>query len=163
MVIAWLALRNWGPPPPWLSPMIHPACLFAFFIFHLQLHNTSKNAIMSANAWAILIVLGLGMTVAVEIRLGKKEPPQNMRHDVIYQRPSRNVLTVEANKLPPNQTACRCFLCEMTFTSMGLAFIAPPLKSSLILTRRSTVRLMSRCKRLSKSLYMVEPPESTMF
>ncbi|TNN50747.1 hypothetical protein EYF80_039068 [Liparis tanakae] len=44
-----------------------------------------------------------------------------------------------------------------------LTFNLPPLSSSLIFSRASTVLLRSLCMRRPKSLNMVEPPESTMF
>lgn len=44
-----------------------------------------------------------------------------------------------------------------------LTFNLPPLSSSLIFSRASTVLFRSLCSRLPKSLNMVEPPESTMF
>lgn len=100
------------------------------------------------------------------------------------------ILTVDASIDPPNQTAYLCMWCVMTCTSMGFGckqrqfilsilnnnnnnnlwlfsffftFNLPPLSSSLIFSRASTVLLRSLCRRRPKSLNMVEPPESTTF
>lgn len=43
--------------------------LFAFYFFEVELHNTTKNAIMSANAGSILIVFGFSMAVAIKFGL----------------------------------------------------------------------------------------------
>lgn len=91
-------------------------------------------------------------------------------------------LTVDANILPPNQTAYRCIWCVITWTSIGfgcgvskviillwvcvnfkgLTLIRPSLKFSLILSLVSTDRLISRWSLRPKSLNMVEPPLSTI-
>lgn len=64
----------------------------------------------------------------------------------------------------------KCFtdLCEAACISSScyfypLTFNFPPLSSSLIFSRASTVLFRSLCSRLPKSLNMVEPPESTTF
>lgn len=64
----------------------------------------------------------------------------------------------------------KCFtdLCEAARVSSScyfypLTFNFPPLSSSLIFSRASTVLFRSLCRRLPKSLNMVEPPESTTF
>ena len=49
------------------------------------------------------------------------------------------------------------------YTNRALTFSLPPLSSSLILRRASTVLFRSRCIRRPKSRNMVEPPDRTMF
>lgn len=46
---------------------------------------------------------------------------------------------------------------------LALTFSLPPLSSSLIFSRASTVLFKSLCRRRPKSLNMVEPPDRTMF
>lgn len=48
-------------------------------------------------------------------------------------------------------------------TIFKLTFSLPPLNSSLIFRRASTVLFRSLCRRRPKSLNMVDPPDSTMF
>lgn len=54
-------------------------------------------------------------------------------------------------------------LYQLLVLLLPLTFNFPPLSSSLIFSRASTVLFRSLCSRLPKSLNMVEPPESTTF
>lgn len=58
----------------------------------------------------------------------------------------------------PNSLYPRC-----DSTIFRLTFSLPPLNSSLIFKRASTVLFRSLCRRRPKSLNMVDPPDSTMF
>lgn len=147
---------------------------------------------MATNTRSIFFIGSFSMAHLIEFRLeiradGSINKCVNCTHWRVTRK--RKILTVDPNMLPPNQTAYRCMWCEITLTSIGfgynrnnnkksrifvyfvlmnhrryakLTIIRPQLRFSLIFSRASTARLMSRCNRLPKSLNIVDPPLNTI-